>query len=276
MARIDSLNVLNTDSGKIALQEKYGPVIENLMTSLISHQYKNTDLSGDPTAGSVIAKRFVNSSANDYGTARTANKGASVKGKEIVVKVDKNKEIIEEVEEKDTRMLGVDGLINKRINNHRQALALELEKAFFTKAEEVATEVTVTSAPTIVEKLDLVINTLKSVKNDFVNGVAAEDIVVTLSVKAYSAARQYIDKLSNPNVNTAVGAFGYFHGVKVVENLHQTADIIAMRVESIAQPVHVSVCSAGKLQLSDAYAFGLFYYYGTEAVTPDLIFKATI
>ena len=276
MTRIDSLSILGTPTGKLALEAKYGPVIENISTNLLSSQFKNNNLSGDPTTGTVIAKRFVNAKSAAYGSARAANKGVNIKGKEVVVKINNDKEIIEEVENKDTIMFGVDGLVNRRIGNHKKALELELEKAFYVAAETAATNVDVAAIPKVADKLDKVIDTLKTVKNDFVEGVPTEDIVVTLNVKAFTAMRQYLDGLNNPNVNSAQGKFGYFHGVRVEENLYQTVDCIAMRIESVAQPVRISVCNQGKIQLSDAYAFGLFYYYGTEVVTPDLVFKATL
>ncbi|RRC92728.1 hypothetical protein EII25_03380 [Erysipelotrichaceae bacterium OH741_COT-311] len=276
MSTIDSLNILGTSSGKLKLEAKYQTALTNVFATLLSHKIKNTDLSGDPTSGSVIAKRFVNSKAKDYGTARGANKADALKGADVVVKIDKNKEIVEEVEQKDTRMLGVDGLINKRIDNHRKVLALELEKAFFAKADEVATNVEMAGVTDIADKLDKVINTLKDVKNDYVEGVDVEDIEITLNTKAFTAMRKKLDGLNTSNVDTAKRSFGYFHGVKVSENRHQTNECLAMRKESIAQPVHVNVLNQGRIPLSDAYGFGLFFYYGTEAVTPDLIFKATL
>ena len=139
MTRIDSLSILGTPTGKLALESKYGPVIENISTNLLSSQFKNNNLSGDPTTGTVIAKRFVNAKSAAYGSARAANKGANIKGKEVVVKINNDKEIIEEVENKDTIMFGVDGLVNRRIGNHKNALELELEKAFFAAAETAAT-----------------------------------------------------------------------------------------------------------------------------------------
>lgn len=276
MTRIDSLSILGTPTGKIALEEKYAGVIKNVSENLLSSQFKNKDLSGDPTAGSVIAKRFANAQSKTYGSARTVGKGANVKGSEVPVVIDVNKEIIEEVENKDTKMLGVDGLINKRIANHEGAMELDLEKAYFTTLEAAATNVEMTGVTGVAAKVDKLINAVKTVKNDYVEGVPVNEIVVTLNVSAFTAMRQYLDNLNNPNVNSAQGKFGYFHGVRVEESIHQTAEAVAQRIESVAQPVYVSVCNDGKIPLSDAYGFGLFYYYGTKAVTPDLIFKATI
>ena len=47
---------------------------------------------------------------------------------------------------------------------------------------------------------------------------------------------------------------------------------IAMAEGSIAQPVLPTIDDVVKIQQSNAYSFGLFYDYGTKAVTEDLIF----
>ena len=79
--RIESLNVLldGSDSGKMLLKEAYDGVLENVQKQALSTSLKNTDLSGDPTAGTVEAKRFANAASQNYGTARTAGKGKAVK-----------------------------------------------------------------------------------------------------------------------------------------------------------------------------------------------------
>ena len=108
--RIESLNVLldGSDSGKMLLKEAYDGVIANVQKNTVSSRIKNTDLSGDPDSGTVEAKRFANASSQDYGTARTAGKGNAVKGKTVTIAIDQNKEFIEEIEEKDIRLLGVE------------------------------------------------------------------------------------------------------------------------------------------------------------------------
>ena len=42
---------------------------------------------------------------------------------------------------------------------------------------------------------------------------------------------------------------------------------------AVAQPVLPTVAEPERIQLSNAIAFGLFYSYGTKAVSPDLIFS---
>lgn len=68
MARIQSLAILASNAGNDFLAEQYGVVIDNIIKGTISSQLKNKDLSGDPTTGTVEAKRFCNSKANPYGT----------------------------------------------------------------------------------------------------------------------------------------------------------------------------------------------------------------
>ena len=75
MARLDALSIELIAGGKDKLKEEYGKVIDNLQHITLSARLKNTDLSGDPTSGTVEAKRFKNIVGNSYGTARTAGKG---------------------------------------------------------------------------------------------------------------------------------------------------------------------------------------------------------
>ena len=119
MARLDSLSiVLQTNtSAKDKLAEEYGKVIENVQKNTISALLKNTDLSGDPDSGTVEAKRFANATAQNYGTARGHGYADKIEAKPVVVALDTNKELIEEVEEKDLQTYGVNGLIERRVAN---------------------------------------------------------------------------------------------------------------------------------------------------------------
>src|SRR5574344_2927119 len=101
MARLDALSIELVTTGKDKLAEAYGKVIENIQHITLANALKNTDLSGDPSTGTVEAKRFVNVSGNAYGTARTAGAGQKIKVKPVVVSLNDNTEYLEEVEEKD-------------------------------------------------------------------------------------------------------------------------------------------------------------------------------
>lgn len=272
MARIDALSILNESDGKEKLAEAYGKVIENVEQTTISARLKNTDLSGDPTTGTVEAKRFENTESQAYGTARTGNKGQNIKAKPVVVAIDTDKELINEVEEKDVSLYGVDGLIARKSAMDQRSMVRELERAFFTEAKSAGTGASL-SATAINEKVEELIQTIETTKNDYVDGVPRDMIHVIMTPATYGQLRNFLDTTNNANVNTGAGEMGTFHGVSIYSSVYLPAstDMIAMVEGSIAQPVLNWLDDAGKFPASNAYHFGMFYSYGTEAVMPDLI-----
>lgn len=273
MARIDSLSIeLQTSAeAKDKLAEEYGKVIENIEANTVSALLKNRDLSGDPNSGTMEAKRFANAEIEDYGTARSAGKGANVKALPVVVALDTDKEMIEEVEEKDIQTYGVNGIISRRVSNQSASLRRTLERAFFTEAVNEGTELelTETDAP---KQLEEAIQTIQTTKNDFVDGVERDLINVVASPSFYGKVRNYLDQ-GNANIKTNIAEFGQYHGVNVFSSVYlpEGTDFVIMVNGSVAQPVKLSIYNPEKVQLSDATAFGTFVYYGTKAVTPDLI-----
>ena len=111
MARLDALSIELTTSGKDKLKEEYGKVVENLQHITLASRLKNTDLSGDPTSGTVEAKRFANIVGQAYGTARTAGDAQNVKAAPVVISLNDDTEYLEAVENKDLKTYGVNGLI---------------------------------------------------------------------------------------------------------------------------------------------------------------------
>ena len=270
MARLDSLNILTTGEGKDKLAESYGKVIENIQKSTISGLLKNSDLSGTPEAGTVEAKRFVNSSSNNYGTARAGGKGQALKAVPVVIAINTDKELINEVEEKDTALYGVDGLIAKKSAMNEKAMRRELERAFFTAAATEGTTATLTKTA-INEKVEELIQLIENTKNDYVDGVDRDMISIVLNTATYGELRNYLDSTAVANVDTAVGEMGMFHGVRIFSSVYTGKAMIAMVDGAVAQPVLTSLDEAGKIPMSNAYHFGMFYSYGTKAVMPDLI-----
>jgi len=275
MARITSLSILLEAGGKDFLSELYGQVIDNVEKNTISSALKNRALSGDPTSGSVEAKRFANSQSSPYGTARAAGAGSSVKAKPVVVQINNDKEIVEEIEEKDIRLYGVDGLLTRRSVNHQKTMIRELERAFFNAAATAATALTAT-ATTPQEILEALIQQIETTKNDYVDGVPRDIINVIMTPGEYGKIRNYLDSgANNANVDTTQPEFGMFHGVRIYSSVYLPAGVkqLGMVNESVALPVFSDVYTAEKVPLSQAYAVSLFYYYGVAAVTPDLIVK---
>ena len=274
MARIESLNMLLESGGKGYLAEEYGKVIENIEKTTISGAIKNKDLSGTPTSGTVEAKRFVNAASKDYGTARSANKGDAVKAKHVTIAIDVDKEIIEEIEEKDVSLYGVEGVVNRRVANHGKSMTRELERAFFAEAASAGSALT-TDKTAVNEVVEALIQQIENTKNDFVDGVDRDMISVVCNTAAYGELRSFLDSANNANVNTDEAEFGRFHGVKVYSSVYLPSGVkcIGMADGSVAQPVLPTVVDPAKIQLSNAIGFGIFYSYGTKAVMPDLIVK---
>lgn len=270
MARISSLNVLLTDSGKDFLAEQYGKVIANIQKNPISSQLKNTDLSGSPTSGTVEAKRFVNATSQAYGTARSGGKANAVKAKPIVISIDQDEEILEEVEQKDVSLYGVDNFVERRAAECERKMTNKLEHAFFDTAAKAGTQVTPvgTTPEAIAEEL---IQSVETVSNDFVDGVERNMIALVCNPAFYGQLRTYLDATTH---NTEGEAINTYHGVRIFSSTYLPKDVkaITMAYGSVAQPVLPTIAPAEKIQLSNAYSFGMFYDYGTKAVTEDLIF----
>ena len=277
MARIDALSIKLQNNSADKLAEEYGKVIENLQAVTLSAKLKNTDLSGDPTSGTVEAKRFVNVSGATYGTARGHGYADKIKAKPVVIAIDDNTEYIEEVEEKDLKTYGVDGLIERRTRNHQDALARELDTKFFTTAVNAGTSFTATGTnPSIEDEIEQAIEKVETVKNDFVNGVPRNMIEVVMSPVYYGKLRNKINAIPNSNGLGQVANYeqGTFNNAKIYSSvfLPNGINYVVMVNGAVAQPVMTSIYNPAKIELSDATAFGLFAYKGTKAVMDDLIF----
>lgn len=277
MARIDALNILlqgGSSGQKDLLSETYGRVIDGVRKQLVSDRIKNRDLSGDPNSGTVEAKRFVNAAANAYGTARAAGKGDAIKALPVIIPINTNKEIVEELEEKDVSLYGVADVLSRRAQSHIQIMATELDKAFFAEAKSAGVHLTIPqTATTIEEILEYGIQSVETIQNDYVDGVPREMLKLVCSPAYYGKIRNYLDKTERANVDTSTEEFYTFHGVETFSSIHLPVgtNFIVMIDGAVAQPVKSDPYTAEKIPLADAVALELFYYYGTKAVMPDLI-----
>lgn len=276
MARIDSLSIeLRGQDAKDKLAEEYGKVIENIQAITLSSRLKNTDLSGDPTSGTVEAKRFANASGKPYGTARTAGKGDAIEAQPVVIALNDDTEYIEEVEEKDLKTYGVNGLIERRTRNHQDALAVELDSKFFAEAVSAGTSFTPTGSPSIEDEIEEAIQTIETTKNDFVQGVPRNMIEIVANPATYGKLRNKINSISNANGLGQLANYeqGTFNNTNIYSSVFLPNGIkyVVMVKGAVAQPVMTSIYNPAKVDLSDATAFGLFAYKGTKAVMDDLI-----
>lgn len=275
MARIQSLAILLEQTGRDYLAELYGQVIENVEKGTISGLLKNTDLSGNPVSGTVEAKRFAFAQEQAYGTARAAGAGQKIVARPVTVPIDQDKELVSELENKDTSLYGVEGLLERRSAEHTASMIRALEKAFFAQAAEDATAITgtATDAQGMFEEEVLAIETTK---NDFVNGVPRSMIHIVKTPQEYSKLRKWINTdTNNANILTNVEEFGILNGVRVYSSIDLPVGVgtIGMCIGSIAQPVLPKGYEAEKIPLSNAFALELFYSYGTKSVMPELVIK---
>lgn len=268
MARTDALSIYLNETDKDKLSEIQGGVIEAIQRGAISEQIKNKNYSGDPTSGSVEVSRFANATVNTKGTARTAGKGANLENSgKVTINVDTDKEIIEEAAKKDVDLMGIPAILTRRKGNHVKRMIADLDRTFFSVAEATGTAVTTTETD-IEEIMEVMIQSIETVVNDFVDGVDRDMIVLTVTPKVYGMVKNY--------VNTIDGSHGketYFNEVRIFSNTRQTSDIICMVDGSVGQLVKVDDYDAEKIPLSNDIAIELFYSRGTKAVMPDLIKK---
>lgn len=267
---------ISSGANKDKLKEVLGEIIQNIQKKAISERIKNKKYSGDIKAGSIKVARFTNVESKDYGTARAASKGTQFDNKgKVTINLDKHKEIVEEFNKNDIETIGYNAIIDSKKSGQANTLIRELDRAFFAEAETVGTDVVVTSATELVEKVEMLILALETTKNEYVDGLNREDMTLTLSPTLYGKLRNYIDKIANANVDSAKEEIEMFHGVKVESNMRQTAEAIIMVNGAIAQPVNIYNYGTDRIPLSNDYALTLFYDFGTKAITPDLIKKVT-
>lgn len=270
-------NAISILSGEApaTLSELYAGVIENLQKQALSMQLKSQAYTGDPKTGSAVFKRFANSESKEYGTARTAGKGDKINALDVPVNLDQHKEIVEEIAKFDMETFGVTDIMRRRALNHPQSMAATLDRAFFQKAVDAG--VTFTPADGVTEARDVIeamIVTLEEVKNQYVDGVDRELMELTLAPSVHSALQKYLDELADKHADSTQVA-KLLHNVKVDSSTRLPAGTKAVLMinGAVAQPVVMyEYTEPEKIPLSNDYAVSLFYDYGTEALTPDLIF----
>ena len=286
MARTKAISLLSGTDTPADLAEVYGLVIDNVQKSTLSTTLKSQQYTGNPAAGSVEFKRFVNSESKDYGTARTAGKGDKVKAPPTTVNLSQHKEIVEEVAKFDLDTFGVASLMQRRADNHVSSMAATLDRSFFSEAAENGTDFTPKSGVTAIQTIaEAMIQTLETVKNDYVDGVDRSLMDLVLTPAKYGELRTFLDTQANPHVDTAGEEFGMYHGVRVYSctrlpvvtdttaKTKTTTNAVLMVRGAVAQPVVSDQYGAPeKIPLSNDYAVSLFYDYGTKALTPDLIY----
>lgn len=275
MARTKAISLIQTGSTKVDLAELSGLVIGNIQKDTLASGLKSQSYTGNPASGSVEYKRFKNSVSQDYGTARAAGKGSAITVPPTTVNLNTHKEIVEEAAKFDLDTFGVGNIMARRADNHVDTVAAEFDTAFFQCAVDEGTSfsTTETDVEAIVEAF---IQTLETVKNDYVRGVPRNIMRLVCDPSFYGKIRNYLDKnVHNANVDSAAEDFATFHGVRAYSSVFVPSgtNAIIMIDGAIAQPAVIyPYKEPEKIPLSNDYGVSMFYDYGTKALTPDLIF----
>ena len=275
MARTKAISLIQTGATKVDLAELSGLVIGNIQKDTLASGLKSQSYTGNPASGSVEYKRFKNSVSQDYGTARAAGKGSAINVPPTTVNLNTHKEIVEEAAKFDLDTFGVGNIMARRADNHVDTVAAEFDTAFFQCAvsEGTAFETAETEVEAIVEAF---IQTLETVKNDYVRGVPRNIMRLVCDPSFYGKIRNYLDKnVHNANVDSAAEDFATFHGVRCYSSVFVPSgtNAIIMIDGAIAQPAVIyPYKEPEKIPLSNDYGVSMFFDYGTKALTPDLIF----
>lgn len=278
MARTKAISLIQSGATKVELSELSGLVIQNIQKDTLASGLKSQSYTGNPASGSVEYRRFKNSASQEYGTARAAGKGTALTVPPTTVNLNVHREIVEEAAKFDLDTFGVGNIMARRADNHVDTVAAEFDAAFFKAGFDEGT--VFTTAETDIGKItEALIQTLETVKNDYVRGVPRNIMRLVLSPNFYGDMRDYLDKtVHNANVDTAAEDFTTFHGVRVYSSVFLPTDAkaIIMIEGAIAQPAVIyPYKDPEKIPLSNDYGISMFYDYGTKVLTPDLVFTYT-
>lgn len=270
----EALNIMLQDGKtKDNLKQVLSGVLENVASRAISEQIKAKNGSGNPEGGVIEYKRFVNAELKDKGTARAAGKGDKVKSKPVKVVIDTDKEIVEELQGKDVKLYGIDGMAEKRKVNHQSAIIRYLDREFFAKVLE-GTEVQ--AKDNIQDTIDTLLQKARTLRNDFIDGIESDLLVIVVDSEYRKRMKKILDDLPN-GTDPKEQAIGMYDSVRVYEatRLPEGVKAVVMMDGAIAQPFYVSEYGAEKVPFDDAVALEAFLYKGTKALMEDTIFYVT-
>ena len=270
----NSLNVYTDLSQETLdkLKDVLGGVIENIQVSAVSEKIKNRRGSGDPEGGSVTHKRFKNATLQAKGTARAAAKGTPVQDENVIINLDDNKEIVEELQKKDIKLLGIAGLAERRMANFSKRVSAYLDTKFFATAKG-AGNAYAGDKTDVQDIIDEMIVTAKTTSSDYIDGIDAEDLAIVLDASWRKAMKNKLDVLPN-GTKPENGLIGMYDSIDVYESnrLGSGVHCFVMLKESVAEPWYVSEYSAEKIPLDDAVALENFLYSGAGALNPEAIY----
>ena len=265
----EALSIMMQDgTTKENLKHVLSGVLENVAAKAVSEQIKAKNGSGTPEGGVIEYKRFVNAELKDKGTARKAGEGDKAKPEKVYI--DTDKEIVEELQGKDVKLYGIDGMAERRKVNHQSAIIRYLDREFFTKVLEGTK---VEAKTSIQDTIDDLLYKARNLQNDFIDGIESDMLVIVVDSTYRKGMKKILDELPN-GTDPKEQAIGMYDSVRVYESIRMPAGVhcVVMMDGAIAQPYYVSEYGAEKVPFDDAVALENFLYKGTKALMEDTIF----
>lgn len=270
----NSLNVFTdlSQETKDQLAQVLAGVIENIQVSAVSERIKNRRGSGDPEGGTIQYKRFKNATLQAKGTARTAGHGNPLEDENVLINLNDDKEIVEELQKKDIKLLGIAGLAERRMSNFAKRVSAYLDTKFFATAVNAGNAYT-GSGSTAKAIVDDLIVSAKTTQSAYIDGIDAEDLAIVLDASYRKEMKNDLDELPN-GTKPENGLIGRYDSCDVFESnrLPAGVHVVVMLKESVAEPWYVSEYNAEKIPLDDAIALENFLYCGAGALNPEAIY----
>ena len=289
MAMTDALSIyLENGTTKAYLKNVISGIFENYQKESISARLKSKNANLSKPAGSYEFKRFANSTVKDYGTARAAGKGDKIIAPPITVNLNKNKEIVEEINFFDADGSftdeGFKAMVERRKTNFELSLTDFLDMDFFATAKTdgtAATELGVTdidSTKSFKRQIETLIGKFEKTgkngtENKYVRGIDRRYMALVLDSSLYGLVKDELNDCRNFSQTVADEKFTGINGVACFSsvNLPEGGDYELMTMDSIAQPVLPSGFEFEKIQLSIEYAMEMFFRYGCKVLAPELV-----
>ncbi|MFQ9424704.1 MAG: hypothetical protein ACLR3U_12020 [Christensenellaceae bacterium] len=289
MAMTDALSIyLENGTTKAYLKNVLAGIFENYQKEALSARFKSKNANLNRAAGSYEFKRFANSTVRDYGTARTAGKGDKIIAPPITVNLDKNKEIVEEVNFFDADGSftdeGFKAMVERRKTNFELSVTDFLDLDFFSVAKAGGTAATalgvtdLDSTKSFKRQIETLIGKFEKTgkngtENKYVRGIDRRYMALILDSSLYGLVKDELNDCRNFSQMISDEKFTGINGVACFSsvNLPDGVDYELMTMDSIAQPVLPSGFEFEKIPLSIEYAMEMFFRYGSKVLAPELV-----
>ena len=289
MAMTDALSIyLENGTTKAYLKNVLAGIFENYQKEALSARFKSKNANLNRAAGSYEFKRFANSTVRDYGTARTAGKGDKIIAPPITVNLDKNKEIVEEVNFFDADGSftdeGFKAMVERRKMNFELSVTDFLDMDFFSAAKTGGTAATalgvtdLDASKSFKRQIETLVGKFEKTgkngtENKYVRGIDRRYMALVLDSSLYGLVKDELNDCRNFSQMISDEKFTGINGVACFSsvNLPDGADYVLMTMDSIAQPVLPSGFEFEKIPLSIEYAMEMFFRYGSKVLAPELV-----